>query len=88
MRTLYFDTVLHSSAALEYLLATVGAERVVMGSDYPFEMADSDPVATVRSCAGANTKHAAMILSDNFHTLLSHHGMSAGFSSSATGRRE
>ena len=27
-----------------------GPERVMLGSDYPFDMGDSDPVALVESC--------------------------------------
>ena len=27
----------------------MGADRVLLGSDYPFDMADPDPVATVRA---------------------------------------
>ena len=31
----YFDTVLHEPGALEFLIETVGAENVVLGSNYP-----------------------------------------------------
>jgi len=29
---------------LEYLVNTFGEDQIVMGSDYPFDMADYDPV--------------------------------------------
>jgi aminocarboxymuconate-semialdehyde decarboxylase len=44
---IYHDTVLHSPRSLRLLVDVVGAEHVVLGSDYPFEMGDPDPVATV-----------------------------------------
>lgn len=45
----YFDTLTHDPASLRFLLERVGSDRLCLGSDYPFDMADPDPVATVRS---------------------------------------
>ncbi len=45
----WFDTLTHDRASLEFLLARVGPDRLALGSDYPFDMADSDPVASVRA---------------------------------------
>ena len=47
LRRFYYDTVLHSPEALRFLVDRVGADRVVLGSDYPFPMGDPEPVATV-----------------------------------------
>lgn len=44
---IYFDTVLHSNSALNYLTKTFGSEKVLLGSDYPFDMGDPDPVSLV-----------------------------------------
>jgi aminocarboxymuconate-semialdehyde decarboxylase len=44
---LYFDTIVHSVAALKYLVQVVGAERVVIGTDYPMAMGDFDPVGKI-----------------------------------------
>jgi aminocarboxymuconate-semialdehyde decarboxylase len=44
----FFDTVTHSVPALKFLVGEAGAERVLLGSDYPFDMGDPDPVRTVR----------------------------------------
>jgi aminocarboxymuconate-semialdehyde decarboxylase len=35
-----FDTVLYDPAPIEYLLETIGPDRVVFGSDHPFDIAD------------------------------------------------
>jgi aminocarboxymuconate-semialdehyde decarboxylase len=43
-RELYFDTVTHDDDAFALLIAKAGAGRVLLGSDYPFDMADGDPV--------------------------------------------
>lgn len=42
-RELYFDTVTHEPHQLELLCELAGTDRVVCGSDYPFDMAESEP---------------------------------------------
>jgi aminocarboxymuconate-semialdehyde decarboxylase len=41
---LYFDSLVHTPEALRALVASVGADRVLLGSDYPFDMGVADPV--------------------------------------------
>ena len=33
-----YDTILHSKTSLEFLISSVGADRVFLGSDYPYDM--------------------------------------------------
>ena len=42
-RRLYFDTVLFEPLALRFLCDLVGADRVMLGSDYPFGIGDLEP---------------------------------------------
>jgi aminocarboxymuconate-semialdehyde decarboxylase len=51
IKLLYFDTITHSRMALEYLVANFGAEHVLLGSDYPYDMGDPEPVASLRAAA-------------------------------------
>jgi aminocarboxymuconate-semialdehyde decarboxylase len=44
----FYDTILFDDRALAYLLDVVGPSRVVLGSDYPFEMCDEEAVARVQ----------------------------------------
>ena len=48
LRRLYYDTIVFNRAPLQNLIATVGASQVVLGTDYPFDMGEGDPVAFVR----------------------------------------
>jgi aminocarboxymuconate-semialdehyde decarboxylase len=50
---LYYDTIVHSARALEFLIATVGPEHVLLGSDYPFDMGELDCVTRVKSISSA-----------------------------------
>jgi len=49
IRRFYFDTVTHDPTVLRDLAAFAGADRIVLGTDHPFDMGDHDPVATVRA---------------------------------------
>jgi aminocarboxymuconate-semialdehyde decarboxylase len=60
LKSFYFDTIVHNPASLRYLAEMVGADRLVMGSDYPFDMNDPDPVASVR--AGIDPAHQEAVL--------------------------
>ncbi len=46
---LYYDTIVHSTLRLEFLVEAAGADRVLLGSDYPFDMGNLDCVARVRA---------------------------------------
>ena len=49
IRRFHFDTITQTTPPRE-LIALAGPERVLLGSDYPFDMADPDPAArSVRS---------------------------------------
>ncbi|MFC1915543.1 amidohydrolase family protein [Chloroflexota bacterium] len=68
-KTLYLDTVAHSQPALTYLINTHGADHVVLGSDYPFDMSDPNPVNTVKK-QGLSARDEAKILGQNAAALL------------------
>jgi aminocarboxymuconate-semialdehyde decarboxylase len=46
-RRLYFDSLTLSAANLRFIVEQFGAERVVIGSDYPFDMGADDPVGAL-----------------------------------------
>jgi aminocarboxymuconate-semialdehyde decarboxylase len=45
----YFDTITHSSDVLQFLVGNAGADRVLLGSDYPFDMGMPDGVLQVKN---------------------------------------
>ena len=58
----WFDTCVFRPDLIENLARLAGAGRVMMGSDYPFDMGDPDPVATVEACTGLTARERAAIL--------------------------
>ena len=71
-RLFYFDTITHSTTALEYLIANFGADHVLLGSDYPYDMRDPQPVESLR-CTNIQGDELAQISSSNACRLLDMH---------------
>jgi aminocarboxymuconate-semialdehyde decarboxylase len=69
LRRLHYDTVVHDRALLRALVETVGAERVLCGSDHPFDMGDLRPADSVRAAALDPAAEAA-VLGGNAERLL------------------
>ncbi|MFQ5861032.1 MAG: amidohydrolase family protein [Dehalococcoidia bacterium] len=61
----YFDSLLHSVPALNYLVETVGPERVMLGTDYPFDMGEYDAVNSITSLPHLSDAQKEQILGGN-----------------------
>ena len=69
LRKVYFDSVVFTPHQLQYLLKVFGANRILMGTDYPYDMAESDPIAHLAS-AELDAASIAAIAGGNAHQLL------------------
>ncbi|MCS0504274.1 amidohydrolase family protein [Ancylobacter mangrovi] len=70
LRLVYFDSVVFTPHQLEYLVNTYGADHVVMGTDYPYDMADYDPVQHVLSVDSFDDETRARVAGGNAVGLL------------------
>jgi aminocarboxymuconate-semialdehyde decarboxylase len=61
LRRLYFDTVVHDADVLRALVDFAGADHVLCGSDYPFDMGSERPAEPVRSLGLAPDDEAAIL---------------------------
>ena len=68
-RRFYYDTVVFDPAALRHIVHTFGASQIVVGSDFPFNMGDPDPVASVNS-AGLDAATVRAIACENAERFL------------------
>jgi aminocarboxymuconate-semialdehyde decarboxylase len=59
-RLVYVDSLTCSPANLRFIVETLGPDRVVMGSDYPFDMGDPDPVGSIGAAGLAAPARAAI----------------------------
>ncbi|MBI2357589.1 MAG: amidohydrolase [Deltaproteobacteria bacterium] len=70
LRRFTYDTISHDPGALLYLIRLVGAERVMIGSDYCFAIGYDRPVEVVTRLAGLSRADQARILGSNAARLL------------------
>jgi aminocarboxymuconate-semialdehyde decarboxylase len=64
-KNFYFDIITHNPDALRYLIALAGSDHVLLGSDYPYDMGDLNPVQTVSQLSGIKVKDRQKILREN-----------------------
>lgn len=69
LKKVWFDTVVFTPHQLQSLVATFGADRLLMGTDYPYDMGEYDPVAHVVD-AGLDEAEVAAICGGNAKALL------------------
>ena len=70
LRRFSYDTISHDPRALRYLIDTVGADRVMLGSDFCFDMGYPRPVEVITRLRGLSRADQARILSGNAGRLL------------------
>ncbi len=70
LKKIYFDTVVFTPHQLAELVRLYGADHVIMGTDYPFDMADYDPIGHVASTDGFDAATIAAIAGGNARKLL------------------
>jgi aminocarboxymuconate-semialdehyde decarboxylase len=68
LRMLYFDSCVYETAVLKHLVDKVGADRVLLGSDYP--VGETKPIEFVTDSEALSTAQKERILSTNAATLL------------------
>jgi len=69
-RRLYYDTVVGSEKALRFLLDEVGADRIVLGSDWPFVPWHPSPVTWLQGLTSVTPEEKDKILWRNLAALL------------------
>jgi predicted TIM-barrel fold metal-dependent hydrolase len=70
LNQLYFDSLIYTTENLQHLINTVGAEQVVIGTDFPFGMGVSDAVDHVLSVPGLTAAQQEAILGGTAAKLL------------------
>lgn len=66
---LFFDSVTHHPLALRYLVDLVGSDRIIIGSDYPFDMGPAQPVDVVLENPYLSAEEKSQICGQNAATL-------------------
>ena len=70
MQQLYFDSLIYTTENLRHLVETVGADRIVIGTDFPFAMGNTESVDHVLSVPGLTPKEQEAMLGGTAAALL------------------
>lgn len=76
LRRLHFDSLTHSLPNLDHLVAAVGASQVVLGTDFPADMGQVDPVAWLTADGTRDDETTRAILGANAERLIRTRAMS------------
>ncbi|HCC78278.1 MAG: hypothetical protein A2X25_01060 [Chloroflexi bacterium GWB2_49_20] len=66
----YYDIITHYIPTLRYLIDLVGADHVMLGTDYPFDMGYDDPVRVVEQVPSLSPDDRELIMGGNAMRLL------------------
>jgi len=55
MKNFYVDSLVHDENTMNFLIQTMGAERIAMGSDYPFPLGENHPGKLIESMELSNS---------------------------------
>ena len=70
LRRVYFDTIVFTPHQLEYLVKVFGPEKILMGTDFPYDMAEADPLGHIASVEGFDAATRARLAGGNAAALL------------------
>jgi aminocarboxymuconate-semialdehyde decarboxylase len=70
LKRLYFDSLVYTHHQLQYLVEQYGADHVLMGTDYPADMGEVDPIGFVEGAPGLDDAERRAILGRNAARLL------------------
>lgn len=65
MRMLHYDTVVFQPVYLRHLVEVVGADHVLLGTDFPFDMSETDPLGLIAATEGLSDDDRAAISGSN-----------------------
>jgi aminocarboxymuconate-semialdehyde decarboxylase len=70
LKQVYVDTVVFTPVQLESLVKTFGLDHVIMGTDYPFDMLEYDPIGHLNSVESFDDSARAALAGGNARKLL------------------
>ena len=70
LKRLYFDTMVFEPDQLEYLIKKFGSDHILLGTDYPYDMGDDDPLGLLGRVPGLDEAAHAAIQGGNAAQLL------------------
>lgn len=73
LKRFYFDALTHDAASLRFLIDRVGADRVTLGTDAPFDMGEEHPIDALNQVAGLTEAEREQICHRTALALMGEH---------------
>ena len=70
LKRLYFDTMVFEPDQLQYLINKFGSDHILLGTDYPYDMGESNPVGLINKVKNLSEKDLSAICGGNARKLL------------------
>jgi aminocarboxymuconate-semialdehyde decarboxylase len=70
LEKMYFDTITFDRGMLKHLVERFGADRVLLGTDYPYDMGMEHPVDFIGGAPGISARDKSQIMGGNAARLL------------------
>jgi aminocarboxymuconate-semialdehyde decarboxylase len=70
LKRVYFDALVYTHHQLEYLVDLYGADHILMGTDYPADMGEVDPIGMIEGASALDDAERKAILGGNAARLL------------------
>lgn len=70
LATFYFDTMVFEADQLGFLIKKYGADHILLGTDYPYDMGEDDPLGLLKGVKGLTPEHFDLISGGNAARLL------------------
>jgi aminocarboxymuconate-semialdehyde decarboxylase len=69
LRKIYLDTIVFTPQQLAALVDLFGVEKIMLGTDYPYDMGEYDPIGHINSVASLSGQDRAAIAGGNARAL-------------------
>ena len=70
LKKFYFDSVVFEADQLKFLINKYGSDHILLGTDYPYDMGEVDPIGLLRKVKGLSQVGFAAVRGDNAARLL------------------
>jgi aminocarboxymuconate-semialdehyde decarboxylase len=70
LKKIYLDSIVFTPDQLEGLVKLFGADKILLGTDYPYDMGEYDPIGHIASVASLTAADQAKITGENAKALL------------------
>ena len=72
--TMYFDTITHGESALTFLIKRMGVDKVLYGTDFPWDMGEYDSIPMIKEMRSLLDEERVKVLGENSATLFKYDG--------------